>query len=171
MKKNETGKEEFFNEFFDESSIVTNSEVQELGKAISDLRETAGFQADVLKDNFVHNLFEAMEALELNANQFARKWGKSRQYVSKLLKTEKGKNFTIDTLVEAMGLLGRRVEIHYPKHGVVTHVLHCLKEEPVRPKFRQTNEREPISNVVDCYEDFAYGNYAEVEVEYESLRA
>jgi predicted XRE-type DNA-binding protein len=113
------------------SKPLTQAELQSFGEKNREIMERPSFKAGVLKDQFVHAVLEALGAEGINQSELANRCGKSRQALSKQLDTEKTGNFTIDTMVELMHYLGRRVELHYPRDGEETMVIHCLKEKPV----------------------------------------
>ena len=72
-----------------------------------DLDADPEFVAGYLKAQFVEDIYKAMEKQNLNRNQLAKKLGKSRQYVGKIL-NEKA-NFTLETLAEIACALDMRV--------------------------------------------------------------
>lgn len=110
---------------------LTQAELQSFAEKNREIMERPSFKAGVLKDQFVHAVLEALGAEGINQSELANRCGKSRQALSKQLDTDKTGNFTIDTMVELMHHLGRRVELHYPREGEETMVIHCLKEKPV----------------------------------------
>lgn len=116
------------------STPVDELDLESLAKSIRELDNDPSFVSDKLKGAFISEIFNGMHETGINASQLAKKWGKTRQYVSKLLKEDKRVNFTIDTVVEVMMLLDRRVELHFPKKNETTMVLKCLRDEPVRTR-------------------------------------
>lgn len=58
------------------------------------------------KAMFIATIREAMEKQRINQSQLAEKWGKTRQYLSKVLNQDNRVNFTIETMVELTLLLG-----------------------------------------------------------------
>lgn len=116
------------------------------------LDEDPAYVADVLKSQFVVEVCNAMQEQGIKANQLAGKWGKSRQYLSKILKEDKRVNFTIGTMVELLMQLDRRLELHFPRKGEHTFVMHCLNHEPNRPAWDSRNWN-PLPQDGNEYED------------------
>jgi predicted XRE-type DNA-binding protein len=92
---------------------VDKKSQEKLGRAVEALKRDPEYLSLHLKGKFISEIYHAMQAQGINANQLAQRWGKSRQYVSKLLKEDRRVNFTLDTLVEVMLILGRRVELSF----------------------------------------------------------
>lgn len=74
------------------------------------------YTAISLRSDVVSQIYDGLEELKISPSELARRWGKSRQYLSDILKEDKPRNFTIDTIVEIMDLLGRKVEMRFPKY-------------------------------------------------------
>ena len=91
---------------------VTKEELSELEKAAEDLDKDPKWRADYMKGLFVANILEAMEQKGLSQTDVATRWGKTRQYVSKILNEDKRVNFTIETITELGHSVGIRVELH-----------------------------------------------------------
>ncbi|HOF40839.1 MAG TPA: helix-turn-helix transcriptional regulator [Candidatus Hydrogenedentes bacterium] len=72
-----------------------------------DLDAAPEFVAEYLKAQFVEDIYKAMEEKGVNQNQLAKRLGKTRQYVGKIL-NEKA-NFTLETLAEFACALGMQV--------------------------------------------------------------
>jgi hypothetical protein len=64
-----------------------------------------------MKARVVEAVLEEMETQQLNRNQLARKWNKSRQYVGRILDENRKANFTLETISELLYLVGKRMEI------------------------------------------------------------
>lgn len=147
---------------------LTEADLKSFGEKNREIMEHPSFKAGVLKDQFVHAVLAALGAEGINQSELAKRCGKSRQALSKQLDTNKPGNFTVDTMVDLMHYLGRRVELHYPREGEETMVIHCLKEKPVpgawdKPEkkvapiaasFAQPKQSIPVKKVAD-YELFA----------------
>jgi transcriptional regulator with XRE-family HTH domain len=103
---------------------VTADNLEELRDAAKQLDNDPAFQAEYLKSLFVEKLLAALGERNENQNQLALRWGKSRQYVSKLFNEDKRVNFTIETMAELAHLLGRRLEIQVLSPGESCHVVH-----------------------------------------------
>lgn len=52
-----------------------------------------------------------LRAREESQSAFAKRWGKSRQYVSRILNDKTAPNFTLETIGEAAALLGRNLSV------------------------------------------------------------
>ena len=119
-------------ELLEQTPPVTQDDLARLEAAAKALDDDPAFQADSLKSLFVENLLAAMEELHENQNQLAQRWGKSRQYVSKLFNEDKRVNFTIETMAELAHLLGRRLVLQVLSPGEHGYVMRC---QPTRDRF------------------------------------
>ncbi|HZM01732.1 MAG TPA: helix-turn-helix transcriptional regulator [Candidatus Saccharimonadales bacterium] len=90
---------------------VTPDDLESLKAASKKLGENPAFLADYLKSRFVEEMLAAMEENGVSQTELAKRWGKSRQYLSKLLSENRRVNFTIETMCEFAGLLNRRLDI------------------------------------------------------------
>jgi transcriptional regulator with XRE-family HTH domain len=109
---------------------VTEAMRADLRAAAKELDHDPKFQAEYIKGLFVNFMLEAMNEEKLSQSEVARKWGRSRQYLHKLLNEDKRVNFTVDTMVELAMLLGRRIEMHVFKQSEAAHVLRCVIRQP-----------------------------------------
>jgi transcriptional regulator with XRE-family HTH domain len=105
---------------------VTERDLAALRKAAEALDRDPAFQADYLKSLFVERMLEALAELGETQSGLARRWNRSRQYVSKLFREDKKVNFTIETLCELAHLLNRRVAIEVLREDEVAHVMRCV---------------------------------------------
>lgn len=105
---------------------MTQSDLDELQDSAKELARDPKWRADYLKGLFVEQVLAAMEEEQLSQSELAARWGKSRQYVSKLLNEDERVNFTIETLCEVAHLLGRRVEVQVLRPNEIPHVLRTI---------------------------------------------
>lgn len=96
-----------------------------LQAAADELDRDPAFLADFQKSLFVEKILEAMEAQGISQSELARRWGKSRQYLSRVLDEDRRVNFTLETLFELASLVGRKIEMHVLDPNEHTHVLRC----------------------------------------------
>lgn len=82
-----------------------------LAKAAQDLDADPAFRADLIKGIFVERILQALEERNESQSELAKRWGKSRQYLSKLLNEDKRVNFTVETMCEIVHHLGHKLEI------------------------------------------------------------
>ncbi len=82
-----------------------SSDVDALTRAAAQLDADPEFLADYAKGLVVEDVLRALEASGLNRNVLAKKIGKSRQYLSKILDEDRRVNFTIETLAELAAAL------------------------------------------------------------------
>ncbi len=114
---------------FADTIPLTKADLDSFGRKNREIMECPSFKAGCLKDQFIHAILEALDADGISQSELAELCGKSRQALNKQLDTDKPANFTIDTMVELMHHLGRRVELHYLRNSEETMVLHFLKEK------------------------------------------
>jgi len=105
---------------------VTEAQLEALRTAGQKLENDPAFQADYLKSRFVEQMLAAMEESGVNQTELANRWGKSRQYISKLLNEDRRINFTIETMCEFAHLLNRRVDIQAVRPSEVAHVIRVV---------------------------------------------
>ena len=96
---------------------LSPEELEELRQAGEALDRDPAFRADYLKSLFVEKMLEAMAELGQSQSDLARRWKRSRQYISKLFNEDKRVNFTIETLCNMAHLLNRRVDIQVLREG------------------------------------------------------
>lgn len=106
---------------FSASSPVTPAQEQQLAASNQALDQKPEFLADLQKAYVVSALRQSLDRRQENQSAFAKRWGKTRQYVSRIFNLDSRTNFTIDTITEAALLLGMRVtmQIHRPDQEVV----------------------------------------------------
>ncbi len=109
---------------FENARPVNEIDREAFARDVRKLMDEPSFKAGAIKDQFIHNILKALDEEGISQSELAKRWGKSRQYLSKLLKEDKRVNYTIDTMVNVMHHLGRRVEVHYPRMNEVTKVIH-----------------------------------------------
>lgn len=95
-------------QLLDETPVLSEKDLNELAEANEALDFDPEFVADCIKGDFVNDILHEMAEQGLNNNQLAKKWGKSRQHVGRILDKEKAKNFTIDSMVSLSMVLGLR---------------------------------------------------------------
>jgi transcriptional regulator with XRE-family HTH domain len=96
-----------------------------LQAAADELDRDPAFLAEFQKSLFVEKILEAMEAQGISQSDLARRWGKSRQYLSRVLDEDRRVNFTLETIFELASLVGRKIEMHVLDPNEHTHVLRC----------------------------------------------
>lgn len=100
---------------------LSPAQMEQLAANNMALDQSPKFLADLQKANVVTALRQAMDRRHENQSAFAKRWGKTRQYVSRIFNLDVQTNFTIDTIAEAAQLLGMRVtvKIHRPEQEVM----------------------------------------------------
>ena len=101
---------------------ATADVVAQLQAASTDLDSDPEFVAGYLKAQFVESILQVMEVHGLNKNSLAKKLGKSRQYIGRIL-NEKS-NFTIESMVEISCALGMQLTLrmHDPQERIAIPV-------------------------------------------------
>lgn len=77
--------------------------------------------ADYMRGTIANDICLAMEELKINANQLAKRLGKSRQYVGKLL--NESSNFRLSTIASVAVALEREAVVRLKKNDEVVEVL------------------------------------------------
>jgi len=112
---------------------VTEADLEALRASARKLEGEPLFQADFLKRRFVEEMLAAMNEQGVSQMELAKKWGKTRQYVSKLLSEDRRVNFTIETLCEFARLLDRRVEIQVVRPAEAALVIRTVPKAETAP--------------------------------------
>lgn len=94
-----------------DASSVSPELLRDLHAAAKAADADPSFHAEHLKGMFVEELRSALEERSESQSELAKRWGRSRQYLSKIFAEDRRVNFTIDTLCELAALVGRRVQI------------------------------------------------------------
>jgi len=81
-----------------EDTSPTEEVAAQLRQDMIDFESDPEFVAGFLKMQFVEDIYEVMHTKGINRNQLAKKLGKSRQYVGRVL--NENANFTLETLAE-----------------------------------------------------------------------
>ena len=102
---------ESLRDLLDRTPALSRADLEELAAAGRKLDDDPAFVADLIKSRFVENLLQAMDARGVNQSELARRWGKSRQYVSKVLAEDRRVNFTLESMAELCHLLGLRLDV------------------------------------------------------------
>ncbi|GEM_PF-5618939 len=90
------------------------------------------FHANYIKGVFVEEIRHALIDRNESQSQLARRWGRSRQYLSKVFAEDKRVNFTIETLCELAHLVGRRVQLLVIREDEESQVLRFAKPRALR---------------------------------------
>lgn len=98
---------------FADSPIFTPEAAAVLRKAADDLDKDPQFYADHLKGKFVSAILAAMQKMHVTKSTLALAWGKSRQYLGKVLDEDKRINFTLETMVQLSMLVNCRMKIDF----------------------------------------------------------
>jgi transcriptional regulator with XRE-family HTH domain len=122
---------------------LTNDDLEELRRASEALDKDPSFRAELIKGRFVAEMLSAMEETGKTQAEVARAWGKTRQYLNKLLNEDKRVNFTVETLCELAHLLNRRVDLQILRENETAHVVRSI---PVQREIESLEAHWPIPN-------------------------
>lgn len=109
---------------FADEPKVTAQEIKILQAAVDELELDPRFHADYLKGRFVSTIRHIMGESHVSSASLANAWGKTRQYLSKLLNEDKRINFTLETMAELALLLHHRVKIDLIPWDETTTISH-----------------------------------------------
>ncbi len=128
-------------ELLSNSRQLTQEDLDHLGRTNEALDDDPEFRADYLKSLFVNDILQAIEEGNQSQSELARRWGKSRQYLSRILNEDRRVNFTIETMAELAALVGRRLDLLVLNPSEHVHVLRCkVPERTVRPVTAESTE-------------------------------
>jgi transcriptional regulator with XRE-family HTH domain len=116
---------------------VSDLNLTKLEVAVKGLDDDPAWRADYLKSLFVAKIREAMEEAGIAQTEIAQNWGKSRQYVSKLLAQDKRVNFTIETLCYLAHFVNRRLEVQVLRPAETATIVRTLPSAQI---FRSPEE-------------------------------
>ena len=85
--------------------------LERIDKANQKLENDPDFLADVERSKFVNLALAAMEEKQINRSELARRIGKSRQYVQKLLDEDARVSFTLKTITNVLFALDKRLKL------------------------------------------------------------
>lgn len=100
----------------------TSEFIEELRRDIANFRKDPAWIADYLKMSIASDILAAMESQGVDRSELARRLGKSRQYVSRVLNERA--NFTLDSLAQIACALDMSItaRIHSPENVAATVV-------------------------------------------------
>ena len=128
---------------------LTKAGLEELREAGEALDADPGFRAELIKGRFVSEILTAMEEKGQSQAEVARAWGRTRQYLNKLLNEDKRVNFTVETLCELAHLLDRRIDVKVLRTDEVAHVMRCVSaERTLLSPEAAWNSRQPFRSPV-----------------------
>lgn len=102
----------------------------ELDAAIRDLDKSPAFVAQCLKFDIGTQVLRALEEEGLSRADLAKRLGKSRQYVTKMLKAET--NFTLDSIAALSVALGREFHFTFAQPGASVKLWQVLDGDKKR---------------------------------------
>jgi hypothetical protein len=137
-----------FSRWLSDSPWPTSEAQKVLAKAAVALESDAEYHTEYAKARFVEDVLQAMADEQVSQSDLARKWGRTRSYLSKVLNEDKRVNFTIETMVELTILLGRKLEIN-----VIDPKKPALAISNVSVVFTDASRPNPISKTLQtaCY--------------------
>lgn len=145
---------------------LTKNDLEELRRAGEALDKDPAFRAELIKGRFVSEMLEAMEEAGKTQAEVARVWGKTRQYLSKLLNEDKRVNFTVETLCELAHMLNRHIDLQVLREDEVVHVMRCVTTqreiEPLEAHWAGPATRRPPLNDVQILFGSARPNPARI---------
>lgn len=97
--------------FIDATPVTTKEDFRELETGIAEALACPSHYAEYLKSQFVESITRLMGAARVTKSELARRIGKTRQYLGKILDQEDPKNFTITTMVDLAHHVGAKLEI------------------------------------------------------------
>ncbi len=97
--------------YLDSIPTVSTEDLHELEKTIRSFDDNPAFQADYYKGLFVNSVLDGMAKHSLSQSEVSRRWGKTRQYLHRILDESAKVNFTIETMVELAMVVGKRFKL------------------------------------------------------------
>jgi len=101
---------------------LTKEDLRELERAAKRLEDDPEFHAEVAQGLFVEQVLQALEERGESQNEFAKRLGKSRQYLSKILNEDRPANFTVETMCRIAHHLGRKLKVLMLRPGETARV-------------------------------------------------
>ena len=129
-KNNATGLSLELAALLENTPLVKDLDLKRLEKSARELDNDPKWRAEFLKSRFVDNMLIALKEESTSQSAIAHTWGKSRQYVGKLLNEDRRVNFTIETMCEVAHLLNRTIDIPVLRKNELSQVIRCI------PSFR-----------------------------------
>jgi transcriptional regulator with XRE-family HTH domain len=101
---------------------LTEDDLRELDRAAKRLEEDPDFHAEVTKGLFVEQVLQALAERGESQVAFAKRFGKSRQYLSKILNEDRRVNFTVETMCRIAHHLGRKLKVLMLRPGETARI-------------------------------------------------
>jgi len=138
---------------------TTPEMLERIAKANQQLENDPEFLAEVERASFVNELLVAMQDQEVSRSEYARRIGKTRQYVHKVLNEDSRISFSLKTMVLLCHALGKQLRLEVSDRNASAASLSfqtqqrvtSLKNEmfstfqrPIRPSKRLRPENAPV---------------------------
>ncbi|MGE3310609.1 MAG: hypothetical protein AB7O66_11610 [Limisphaerales bacterium] len=128
--------------FFGQFPELTDSERNDLELGARELEKDPDFHVELQKAKFAEAMLEALAERQESKSDLAKRWGRSRQYVSKLLHAERRVNLTVKSMVELAFQLDRQIEIVVTRtSSLVNSQVTTIYWEEARRSWEGTNFR------------------------------
>ena len=114
--------------------------VNELSKMFEEAENTSDYQLQSTVVDLTEDICEIMEAKSITRADLARRLGKSRAWVTKLLRGDR--NLTLRTIVEVLWELGYKVSVSAEPVGARRKTGAGLSTQPGVSRRRRTKSRE-----------------------------
>jgi antitoxin component HigA of HigAB toxin-antitoxin module len=141
---------ESLRDLLDRTPALSRADLEELASAGRKLDDDPAFVADLNKSRFVESLLQAMDARGVSQSELARRWGKTRQYVSKVFDEDRRVNFTLESMAELCHLLGLRLDVRALQEAECAHVMTVHRKVDFAPSPTPgVIPVEPVSSAFD----------------------
>lgn len=111
---------------------TTPEMLERIAAANRKLENDPEFLADVERAKFVNGILEAMQTTDTSKSQLAKRIGKTRQYITKVLDEDARVSFTLKTMVSLCHALGYCFETQISKRPTTYAHVSIKRDNPVK---------------------------------------
>lgn len=149
MTKSHTQLPPELSQLLDSTPTITDQDLAALSKENRRLFDDPDFLAEIERARFVDSLLSIMKERGITPSQLARKIGKSRQYVHKILNEDERISFSLKTMVRLCHALGRRLDIQVRVKAELSTTITVRRKSAAHGLSSMSNFRSDRSQFAD----------------------
>jgi transcriptional regulator with XRE-family HTH domain len=104
---------------------VSDDDARRMKAVAEEADQDPSIQAELQSAMFVNSILNAMKEEGMSKSDLARKLGRSRQYLNRVLDEDEPGNFTVDTLSELANATNRKLAVLALRQDEYAHVGRC----------------------------------------------
>ncbi len=142
-------------ELFRQAEELTGHDLEGLRLAGLETERDSEYQSSFVKGDFVNAILSAMHSQGVSQTELASRWGKSKQYLSRILDEENGVNFTVETMVDLALNLDRRIRVEVLPFDAPAQQFHTISQmgsRRLRSGYDQFGFAQPVIGAASVVE-------------------